>query len=256
MEKDVRGKINILNVPVDVTDTCEIISKIDGLIASGGKGYITFANVYGITEAQKLNELMLAYKNSWIVAPDGMPLVYIGRIVYKQKKIKRCCGPDVMEAIMAHSVKKGYTHFLYGGEEGVAQELKNKLEEKYPGVQIVGTYTPPFRPLNEAEKRDLLEMVDKLRPNFFWVGLGTPKQEIFMYEYLPLLDTNVMLGVGAAFNFLTGRVKRAPKWMQNLSMEWVYRLAMEPRRLWKRYLYSNPVFAIKFIQQLLRLHKY
>lgn len=154
------------------------------------------------------------------------------------------------------SLQKGYTHFLYGGDVGVAQQLGEVLLRKFPGIKIAGTYTPPFRPLNGDEEAELLRLVSQHKPDICWVGLSTPKQERFMAEYLHKLDTTVMIGVGAAFDFHTGRVKDAPQWMKTAGLAWVHRLCQEPRRLWKRYLKANPRFVCEITLQLLRLKSY
>ena len=158
--------------------------------------------------------------------------------------------------IIEDSLKKGYTHFFYGGKEGIVEELKNFMQKQFPSIKIIGTYTPPFRPLNEYESMYFINRISKLKPNIIWVGLSTPKQELFMNEYLPLLKTNLMIGVGAAFDIHTKKIKSAPSWMQYLALEWLYRLIQEPRRLWKRYLINNPLFIYKFILQTLSKKNY
>jgi N-acetylglucosaminyldiphosphoundecaprenol N-acetyl-beta-D-mannosaminyltransferase len=241
---------------VDATNIDEVIAAVDDKIVAGGKGYITVTGVHGIMESVRSPRVLEAHRKAWRVVPDGMPLVHIGRLIHRQRSMRRCFGPELMEKLLAHSVSKSYTHFLFGGNEGVAQSLKAKLEERFPGLRVVGTYTPPFRPLNAQERTELVRRVDQLKPDFFWVGLSTPKQEIFMHEYLPLLSTHIMLGVGAAFDYLNGHLTRAPRWMQLLALEWLYRLLLEPRRLWKRYLVNNPLFLFHFSLQLCGLKKY
>ncbi|HTH46393.1 MAG TPA: WecB/TagA/CpsF family glycosyltransferase, partial [Candidatus Limnocylindria bacterium] len=132
----------------------------------------------------------------------------------------------------------------------VAPELKRRLEEKFPGLKIAGTYTPPFRPLNPEEETELVRTINTLQPDFFWVGLSTPKQERFMAEHMPKLDAKIMLGVGAAFDFHAGRVRQAPRWIQRSGFEWLYRLCAEPRRLWRRYFRNNPRFVWRVLGQL------
>ena len=139
---------------------------------------------------------------------------------------------------------------------GVAEELRDKLTARFPKLQITGCYTPPFRPLNAAEEKELQEMVRAAKPDVLWVGLSTPKQEKFMAEFLPKLDVTLMIGVGAAFDFHSGRVRQAPRWMQRSGLEWFYRLGSEPRRLAKRYFKNNPLFALKIAGQLCGLKKY
>lgn len=163
----------------------------------------------------------------------------------------RVYGPNLMFEVCKISVAKGYSHFLYGGKAGVVEKLRKKLEEKFPGICILGTYSRPFRSLNKREEEELREKIGCLKPDLFWVGLSTPKQERFMAEYIKKLDTKVMLGVGAAFDIHAGRTKDAPNWIKKIGMQWLHRLYQEPTRLWRRYLYNNPVFVCKFIKQLI-----
>ena len=249
------GFLNILGVRIHPINIPIVILKINDLIQSGKKGYIILTTVHGIMESQRSLKVKAAYNHSFLTVPDGMPLIYIGKL-FGHPKISRCYGPDLMLAVMDASVIKGYTHFLYGGKEGISQELKHVMQSKFPEIKIVDTYTPPFGPLNENEKKYLIERVHHLKPNIIWVGLGAPKQEMFMHEYLPLLDTNLMIGVGAAFDFNTGQIKSAPSWLQKMALEWIYRLAQEPKRLWKRYLLNNPLFLWNFALQTLKIKKY
>jgi N-acetylglucosaminyldiphosphoundecaprenol N-acetyl-beta-D-mannosaminyltransferase len=158
--------------------------------------------------------------------------------------------------VCAWSEKSGCRHFFYGGAEGVAELLAEKLKVKFPELIVAGTFTPPFRALSPEEEKKLQEHIRVSQPDILWVGLSTPKQEKFMAEYLPKLDVTLMLGVGAAFDFHSGRVRQAPRWMQRSGLEWFYRLCCEPRRLAKRYLRNNPLFILKFSGQLLGLKKY
>ena len=249
------GKVNILGVNINTVNIQDVIERVDEKIKKKEKGYITITGVHGIMESQRSNNVKSAHKNAWMIVPDGMPLVYIGRF-HGCKNICRCFGPELMSALLMHSISKKYTHFLYGGKDGVAEELKKKLEIRYPGLRIVGTYTPPFRALNAQEKYELIEMAKELRPDFFWIGLSTPKQEVFMQEYLPLLFTKIMLGVGAAFDYHTDRIKPAPRLLKALALEWFFRLLMEPKRLWKRYLINNPLFIANLVFQITGLRKF
>jgi N-acetylglucosaminyldiphosphoundecaprenol N-acetyl-beta-D-mannosaminyltransferase len=156
-----------------------------------------------------------------------------------------------------HSVAYGFSHFLYGGVPGVAEELRRQLETRFPGLKIVGTYTPPFRPLDPAERDDLQQRLRESPPDFFWVGLSTPKQERFMAQYMSVLpEAKIFIGVGAAFDLLTKRVRQAPRWMQSAGLEWFFRLTQEPRRLAKRYLVNNPLFLLRVFYQFTGLKKY
>lgn len=206
-------------------------------------------------EAQKNPELRSILNRSLLTTPDGMPTVWLGRL-QGFVDMKRVFGPDLMLETCKISVKREYTHFLYGGTAGVAEALKDILMRRFPGLKIVGTYTPPFRALNPAEETSLRNMVGESRPDIFWVGLRTPKQERFMAHYLPHLDAKVMCGVGAAFDVQTGRIQDAPDWVKNAALQWLHRLIQEPNRLWKRYLFNNPRFVWKTAAQLARLTKY
>jgi N-acetylglucosaminyldiphosphoundecaprenol N-acetyl-beta-D-mannosaminyltransferase len=168
----------------------------------------------------------------------------------------RVYGPDLMLLVCEYARDHGYTHFLYGGAEGVAQQLERSLETKFPGIKIAGTYTPPFRPLNETEETDLIKLIAERKPDIIWVGLSTPKQEKFMAQYQDKFPATLMFGVGAAFDFHAGRVRQAPRWMQRSGLEWFFRLCCEPRRLWRRYLRNNPLFAFRFFCQWTGIKKY
>jgi N-acetylglucosaminyldiphosphoundecaprenol N-acetyl-beta-D-mannosaminyltransferase len=216
------------------------------------KGYICVTGVHGVTEAQDDPEFRRILNESFLNTTDGMPLVWLGRH-YVKPEVQRVYGPYLMLAMFEATHAVPFRHFFYGGAPGVAEELKAKMEARFPGVQIVGTYTPPFRPLNTEEDAALTAQVRTAQPDLMWVGLSTPKQERFMSEYLAKLDATLMAGVGAAFDFHSGRVKQAPVWMQRSGLEWFYRLCSEPRRLGRRYLVNNPLFAWRIARQLLRL---
>jgi N-acetylglucosaminyldiphosphoundecaprenol N-acetyl-beta-D-mannosaminyltransferase len=161
-----------------------------------------------------------------------------------------------MLRICEASPGRAISHFFYGGGPGVAEELKSRLERQFPGLRIAGTYTPPFRPLTDDEEAQLSKTISALKPDIFWVGLSTPKQEKFMARYWRRLDAILFFGVGAAFDFHAGRVRQAPRWMQRCGLEWLFRLGCEPRRLWKRYFKNNPLFLARAFAQLSGLRKY
>lgn len=219
------------------------------------KGYICVTGVHGVTEAQDDPEFRDILNSSFLNTPDGMPMVWYGK-AQGSKIIARVYGPDLMLRICEISGKYGISHFFYGGKEGVAELLKENLEKKFPGLEVVGTYCPPFRPLNEEEEASLITEISEKKPDILWVGLSTPKQERFMSKYLPFLDVTLMFGVGAAFDFHAGLIPQAPPWMQKNGLEWLFRLCKEPRRLWKRYLRNNPLFLMRSIAQATGLKKY
>jgi N-acetylglucosaminyldiphosphoundecaprenol N-acetyl-beta-D-mannosaminyltransferase len=168
----------------------------------------------------------------------------------------RVYGPDLMERVCRLSCENGYKHFLYGGKPGTAAHLKEVLTARFPGLNVVGTYTPPFRPLNQKEESELLDHVSAVKPDIFWVGLSTPKQERFMAQYVQKIEAKILVGVGAAFDYHTGAIKDTPAWMKKAGLQWAHRLAQEPGRLTKRYLKNNPMFLWKIGLQFAGLSKY
>jgi N-acetylglucosaminyldiphosphoundecaprenol N-acetyl-beta-D-mannosaminyltransferase len=213
------------------------------------KGYICVTGVHGIMEAQRDANFRAILNRSFLCTPDGMPTVWVGRL-QGHRRMRRVYGPDFMLEMCRLSVGRGYRHFLYGGNPGVAETLKQRLESVVPGVSIVGTYTPPFRPLTSAEEDELIKAVAAAHPDIIWVGLSTPKQEYFMARMSNRLDTHLMVGVGAAFDIHAGLLADAPQWMKTCGLQWLHRLLMEPRRLWRRYLTNNPKFLWNITLQL------
>jgi N-acetylglucosaminyldiphosphoundecaprenol N-acetyl-beta-D-mannosaminyltransferase len=248
-------RVNILGVGIHATDMRRTLAVLEETIARGRKGYVCATGVHGIMEAQRDLALKAILNRALINAPDGRPTVWLGRM-RGFPHMRQVYGPALMLALCARSVERGYTHFIYGGKPGVAEELRTALMRRFLGIRIVGTYAPPFRPLLRDEEANLESRVAALKPDIFWVGLGTPKQERFMAEFLPRLDTRVMLGVGAAFDIHTGHVQDAPEWVRSAGLQWFHRLCQEPERLWRRYLINNPRFLVKIAAQLLHIRKY
>ncbi len=227
------------------------------LSARGQKhlGYICHATAYGVNAACTDPAFREALNQSWLTHPDGMPLVWLGRW-HGRKHITRVYGPDLMAAVCDAGRATGLRHFFYGGVPGVVELLKAKLTERFPGLAVVGAYAPPFRELTPGEFARLQADVAAVQPDIIWVGLSSPKQEKFMAEHWQSLDAGVLIGVGAAFDFHSGRVRQAPRWMQRCGLEWFFRLCTEPRRLWPRYLVHNPLFVLRMLAQLTGLKKY
>ncbi|MBT8143950.1 MAG: WecB/TagA/CpsF family glycosyltransferase [Gammaproteobacteria bacterium] len=244
-------RVDILGVGVHALNMDSAVAALADAVTEGRKGYVCVTGVHGIMEAQGDEQLRQILNGSFLTTPDGMPTVWIGRST-GHKAMRRVYGPELMLQVCQASVAAGWTHYFYGGNEGVADELKQRLQQRYPGLQVVGTYTPPFRPLNESEEQALIDDVAAKRPDFFWVGLSTPKQERFMADYIDRLDTTVMLGVGAAFDIHTDRVREAPGWIQTAGLQWLHRLAQEPSRLGPRYLVNNPKFVAKYLMTRLK----
>jgi len=187
--------------------------------------------------------------------PDGMPLVWIGRLS-GFREMDRVYGPDLLLEVCRASESAGWRHFFYGGGPGIADALAAVLQSKFAQLKIVGTHTPPFRPLTPSELEEFQARVATARPDIIWVGLSTPKQELFMSSTLASLDVPVMIGIGAAFDLISGKVRQSPRWLQRIGLEWLYRLIQEPRRLWKRYFKNNPLFLCRLLLQLSGLRHY
>jgi N-acetylglucosaminyldiphosphoundecaprenol N-acetyl-beta-D-mannosaminyltransferase len=250
-----KNRVNVLGVGLSVLNLRTALEAIAAAIRERRKGYICVTGVHGVMEAQDDANFKKILNDAFLCTPDGMPMVWAGRLA-GHREMRRVYGPDLMLDVCAWSEVSGAKHFFYGGADGVAELLAQKLSAKFPRLNVVGTFTPPFRPLNETELKNLQAQIHAARPDILWVGLSTPKQEKFMAEFLPQLDVTLMIGVGAAFDFHSGRVRQAPRWMQRSGLEWLYRLACEPRRLAKRYLRNNPRFILKYFTQLLGLKKY
>jgi len=249
-------KCNVLGVGISVLDQSRAREVLFEAVSQGQRGDVAVTGVHGVTEAQSDADFRKILNDAFLCTPDGMPMVWMGRL-QGHRTIARVYGPDLMLNICEHSRDRGFTHFFYGGKPGVAEQLATTLCTRFPGLRVAGTYCPPFRPLDAEELRALQTAIREARPDFFWVGLSTPKQERFMAAYLPLLpEAKILIGVGAAFDLLTGQLRQAPRWMQRSGLEWLFRLTQEPARLWKRYLINNPLFVFRAIAQLLGSRKY
>jgi N-acetylglucosaminyldiphosphoundecaprenol N-acetyl-beta-D-mannosaminyltransferase len=248
-------RVNVLGVGVSVLNLQTALATIADALGQKRKGYICVTGVHGVMEAQNDENFRDILNHAFLCTPDGMPMVWMGKI-HGHSEMQRVYGPDLMLEVCAWGEKNQCRHFFFGGADGVADQLAEKLKAQFPKMQIVGTFTPPFRPLNPAEEDELRERIRVAQPDILWVGLSTPKQEKFMAEFSPMLDATLTIGVGAAFDFHSGRTKQAPRWMQRSGLEWFYRLCTEPRRLARRYLRNNPLFLLKIAGQFLRLRKY
>jgi N-acetylglucosaminyldiphosphoundecaprenol N-acetyl-beta-D-mannosaminyltransferase len=245
---------NVLGVKVSALNMQQAVELADRFIWLGNRGYICVTGVHGVMEAQSDSSLFDILNRAFINTPDGMPMTWVGRL-QGFKEMGRVYGPDFMSEMFRISTTRGYRHFLYGGREGIAPLLAERLKERFPGVQVVGSYTPPFRPLSSDEEQDLQALVREAKPDIFWVGLSTPKQELFMASHIEKLDVKLMVGVGAAFDIHTGMIQDAPNWIKISGLQWLHRLIQEPRRLGPRYLVNNPKFLLSIAQQLVRSNK-
>ena len=246
---------NVLGVKVSAINMDCAIEMADSWIAAGNSGYACVTAVHVVMEAQKDRRYLQILNRAAFNLPDGMPLSWVGWL-QGLRQMDRVSGPAFMLAMCRLSVERGYRIFLYGGEPGVAEELRESLQAKFPGLQVVGTYTPPFRSLNAEEEREFLAQVREARPDIVWVGLGAPKQERFMAQFVEQLQVPLMIGVGAAFDYHTGRIRDCSDWVKRAGLQWMHRLAQDPKRLWKRYFHAIPAFLWHIALQLAGLRHY
>jgi N-acetylglucosaminyldiphosphoundecaprenol N-acetyl-beta-D-mannosaminyltransferase len=228
---------------VDAVQIPDVINQIEVWIADRSPSrFIAVTGMHGIVEAQHDASFKTILKQADLVVPDGMPLVWLGRKCgYPMER--RVYGPELTESFCRATHTK-YRHFFYGGVPGVADNLADFLHIQ-SGACIAGTYSPPFRPLTDREDNEIIKRINQAAPDIVWVGLSTPKQERWMFEHRKSLRAPVLVGVGAAFDLLTGRVMQAPRWMREHGLEWLFRLQQEPQRLWRRYLIYGPEFVWK-----------
>lgn len=206
--------------------------------------YLCATSVHGVVEAQSDAEMKTILNNAFINFPDGMPLVEVGRIL-GAKRMERMWGPDMFLRVCEMTASMNVTHFFYGGNEGVAEELARRMQARFPKFKVAGWYCPPFRPLNAEEKSEIAERINSSRADVVWVGLSTPKQEKWIGELHKELKVKLLFSVGAAFDYHTGRLKMTPALFRYLRLEWFYRLLLEPGRLWRRYVKIVPYFLAK-----------
>lgn len=231
----------ILKTNINVTNMSDTVKYIGEHLEDLRGKYICVSNVHTTVMSYENEEYRKIQNSAAMALPDGAPLSsYSRRKGYKQAQ--RVTGPDLMLELFAISKEKGYRHYFYGATEETLQSMRKVIERDYPGMEIAGMYAPPFRALTPEEDEQVVARINASAPDFVWVGLGAPKQEQWMYQHMGQLQ-GVLIGVGAGFDYLAGYIKRAPRWMQKLSLEWLYRLLQDPKRLWRRYFTSN----VKFI---------
>jgi N-acetylglucosaminyldiphosphoundecaprenol N-acetyl-beta-D-mannosaminyltransferase len=248
-------RVNILGVGISAIDMAGALAIIEGWITRREQQYVCVASVHGVMECQRDSALRAVFNGSGLTTPDGMPLVWLSRL-RGFRHVRRVYGPDLMLALCGRSVAAGYRHYLYGGGPGVADTLAGRLRRRFPGLRIVGTYAPPFRPLSACEDAGVCRAINRATPDIVWVGLSTPKQERWAAAHVGRLTAPVLIGVGAAFDLHAGRKKQAPRWMQRGGLEWLFRLVQEPRRLWRRYLVNNPRFVASILLQMAGIRRY
>ena len=239
----------ILGIPLAVSDYERVMDWMDATIAAGGRAYLTAAAVNLVMSAQEDPETWAAVLGATLAVPDGQPLVWALHAL-GHPGATRIYGPDLMAHFCARAARAGTPMYLYGGRSREALGLlERRLRERLAGLQIVGGFSPPFRPPTTAEEEHTIDEIDSSGAAVVWVGTGQPKQEKWMLHMRPRLSAALLVGVGAAFDFHAGLVPQAPAWMQRSGLEWTYRLSREPRRLWRRYAHHNPRFIVGFTRQ-------
>ena len=234
---------DILGVGVSAINMDDAIALINRWVEERTPNYVCVTGVHGVMESRSDPRLFDIHNRAGLVCPDGMPLVWISHW-RGAKGVERVYGPDLMRAISTRSAARGYRHFYFGGAPGVADKLAASLVAAYPGLEVAGTYCPPFRALTPEEDAEVVARINAAAPDIVWVGLSTPKQERWMASHVGRINAPVLIGVGAAFDFLAGIKRQAPVWMQKRGLEWLFRLCTEPRRLWRRYAYIVPGFLV------------
>ena len=245
------ARVDIFGVGVSAINMDDAIATIGGWIERRTPNYVCITGVHGVMESRRDARLRDIHNQAGMVTPDGMPLVWMSRWL-GAKRVSRVYGPDLMRAISARSPERGFRHFYFGGAPGVADRLASALTAANPGLNVVGTLCPPFRPLTPEEDADIVARINQAAPDIVWVGLSTPKQERWMASHVGRIEAPVLIGVGAAFDFLSGTKKQAPDWMQRNGLEWLFRLCAEPRRLWRRYATMVPSFLLLAAGRLIR----
>lgn len=238
-KKSIPGRFKVLDCWINRLDMLHAAQLVRDRIASGGGGYVCFSNVHTVVTACKDNRLREITDNSFLSVPDGKPLSLVGKM-QGLRDVGQVAGPDFMPYFFEEA--KGVRHFFYGSTPDTLEKLTRNFKQKFPGASIVGSYSPPFRALTVTEEEEILAIIKLAKPDVIWVGLGAPKQEYWMADQWERLQPAILMGVGAAFDFHAGKIARAPEWMRKMSVEWLYRLCQEPRRLWKRYLVTNSLF--------------
>ncbi len=246
-------RANILGVGISPIRMPDLLAACEQWISRHDPHYICVTNTHLVMMCQKDEVLRRTHNQAGLCTPDGVPLVWLTRLM-GYPRVERVCGPEIMLACFEHGLKLGWRHYFYGGMPGVAEQLARGMQQRFPGLQVAGTYCPPFRPLTSKEDAEVVTLINVARPDFFWLAIGPGAMELFMAEHLNRVDVPVMAGVGAAFDFLSGNKPQAPKWIASLGLEWFFRVCTEPRRLALRYLKNNPAFVGRILLQALGRH--
>lgn len=249
--QDLPPRVRIMGVNVSAITMSQALATVEDWIGRKARNFVCITGVHGVIESQSDPKLLAIHDHAGLVTPDGMPLVWMARKL-GYRHTERVYGPDLMLKLTELSARKGYRQFYFGGAPGLADQLRERLVQRFPGLEVAGTFSPPFKPVSAADDAAMVAMINAAKPDIVWVGLSTPKQEYWMDGHLGRIEAPVMIGVGAAFDFLAGTKRQAPPWMQRNGLEWFFRLLSEPRRLWRRYGQIVPRFIVGASLQLAR----
>lgn len=240
-------RVRLLGVPISAIHLSDAVNFVAEAIAERRREYVCTCPVYTVMRAREDETVRAAIDGAGLATPDGMGVVWALR--WLGHEVGRVYGPDLLLAACERGLASGWRHYFYGGAEGVAAALAQALAARFPGLQVAAAGAPPFRPLSREEQAAEILAINAAQADIVWVGLGSPKQDVWMADHRPHLTAAVLIGVGAAFDFLAGRVRQAPGWARRAGLEWAFRWMMEPRRLWRRYLVYNPRFVWAVMRQ-------
>ncbi len=247
-------RANVIGVGVSAVNMATALAVVKSWIDHRERHYVCVTGVHGVMESRRSPSLCAIHNRAGLVLPDGMPLVWMLRLA-GFRHADRVCGPEFMPRLIEESVARGDRHYFYGGSEQALVALQARVATLAPGAIVVGMHSPPYRPLSSAEDEAVVAAINAAKPDIVWVGLSTPKQERWMAAHRELLHASVLIGVGAAFDIEAGMIERAPRFLRRTGFEWTFRLMKEPKRLWKRYLSSNPLFVVLVAAQKLGLYR-
>jgi N-acetylglucosaminyldiphosphoundecaprenol N-acetyl-beta-D-mannosaminyltransferase len=248
-------RLNLLGVHISAINMDQALDAIDGWITARDPHYICVTPAHSVMECYDHPELRSIYNASGLTTPDGMAIVWWLRW-QGQRGVSRVYGPDLMLAACQRFIEKGCKHYFYGGAPGVVEKLAGRLRENFPGLQIAGMYSPPYRPLSPEEDLAAAGAIAQSGADIVWVGIGSPRQERWMSDHAGRVAAPVLIGVGAAFDFLSGYKRQAPVWVRRSGLEWLFRLLSEPGRLWRRYVLGYPRFVALVLLQKLGLVRF
>lgn len=238
----VSSTTDVLGLHISAIDMDAAVLTIERWVDTESVNYVCICTVHTVMECQRDHELRRVVNAAGLRTPDGMPLVWLSRRA-GHKCVSRVYGPDLMLELASRSAQTRHRHFFYGGGPEVAGELAERLSNRFPGLEVAGVHTPPMLAMGEIESKETIRKINESRADIVWVGLGAPKQDWWIANHRPLLNAPVLIAVGAALDFHTGRVRQAPAWMQRNGLEWLFRLSQDPRRLWRRYILDNARFV-------------